>query len=100
MVREERWFTLETAVHKMTGLPAARFGLEERGLVREGAWADLVVFDRDRVIDLASYASPRQAPCGIEWVIVNGCIKVQGDQVAAPAQGQLLRKSCRKRSAS
>jgi N-acyl-D-amino-acid deacylase len=92
LVREERWFPLETAVHKMTGLPAERFGLAGRGRVAEGAWADLVVLDEHRVMDIASYASPRQAPSGIESVIVNGRVKVDGAQVALPAHGRVLRR--------
>ena len=92
MVREDGWFSLETAVHKMTGLPAARFGLAGRGVLEPGGHADIVVFDADRVIDVASYASPRQAPCGIEWVLVNGEVKVARAEVAAAATGHVLRK--------
>jgi len=91
MVREDGWFSLETAIHKMTGLPATRFGLQHRGVLNEGAWADVVVFDAQRIIDLASYASPRQAPCGIDYVVVNGEVKVAGNTVNANAHGQLLR---------
>ena len=93
LVREERWLSLEAAVHKMTGLPALRFALPGRGTVAIGACADLVVFDEHRVLDIASYASPRQAPCGIEWVVLNGQVKVEADEVGIVACGQLIRRT-------
>ncbi len=93
LVREERWLSLEAAVHKMTGLPAQRFALPGRGALVVGACADLVVFDEHRVLDVASYASPRQAPCGIEWVVLNGQVKVEAEEVAVAACGQLIRRA-------
>ena len=70
--REIGLFTLEAAVHKMTGLPARRFGLGDRGVVREGVAADLVVFDPETIIDRATYENPNEPADGIELVIVNG----------------------------
>ncbi len=70
--REIGLFDLETAVHKMTGLSAARFGLSGRGKVAEGAYADLTVFDPATVIDRASFAEPTLPAAGIEHVFVNG----------------------------
>lgn len=70
--REVGLFGLETAVHKMSGLSAARFGLSGRGLVRPGAYADLCVFDADTVIDRATFAEPTLPAAGIEHVFVNG----------------------------
>lgn len=65
-------FPLETAVHKMTGLTAATFGLADRGVIREGAFADITLFDADRVAEAATFAKPIQAARGIDTVIVNG----------------------------
>ena len=70
--RELGLFPLETAVHKMTGLTARNFGLADRGVVREGAWADLVVFDAATVDEAATFAKPVQPARGIDAVLVNG----------------------------
>jgi N-acyl-D-amino-acid deacylase len=71
-VREEKLFPLEEAVRKMTSLPAARLGLADRGLLRPGMAADVVVFDPATVADTATYANPHQYPLGVELVLVNG----------------------------
>jgi N-acyl-D-amino-acid deacylase len=70
--RELKLFPLETAVWKMTGLTARNFGLHGRGVLAEGAAADVVVFDADTVADTATYEAPTQAAAGIEAVVVNG----------------------------
>jgi N-acyl-D-aspartate/D-glutamate deacylase len=70
--REQRLLSLPQAIHKMTGLPAQRLGLRDRGHIRVGAKADLVVFDAKRVADTATYEMPARYPEGIEHVIVNG----------------------------
>lgn len=75
-VREEKLLTLEDAVRKMTSLSAERFGLKDRGLLREGYWADITVFDPESVRDNASYLEPEAAPSGIEYVLVNGTLLV------------------------
>ena len=71
-VREAQLFSLEEAVRKMTSLPAARLGLGERGLLRPGMAADVVVFDPSTVVDTATYENPHQYPLGVELVLVNG----------------------------
>jgi N-acyl-D-amino-acid deacylase len=70
--RRRGLFSLETAIHKMTGLPAARFGLVGRGVIAPGAAADLVVFDPERIADTATFAQPKQPAAGIDTVYVNG----------------------------
>jgi N-acyl-D-amino-acid deacylase len=70
--RDEQLFPLEEAVRKMTSLPAARLGLGDRGLLRPGMAADVVVFDPATVADTATYQSPKQYPLGVELVVVNG----------------------------
>ena len=65
-------FSLETAVHKMTGLTAATFGLADRGVIREGACADITIFDANTVAEASTFAKPIQAALGIDTVIVNG----------------------------
>jgi N-acyl-D-amino-acid deacylase len=73
-VRERRLLSLTEAVHKMTRVPCERFGLAGRGRVEEGMLADLVLFDAERVTDLASYDDPKRGPAGIECVVVNGAL--------------------------
>jgi N-acyl-D-amino-acid deacylase len=84
--REQKLFSLAVAVHKMTGLSAQRFGLHERGLVREGYWADLVLFDPETVRDAASFTDPMQPAHGIEAVWVNGQLTYLGDRKQATGE--------------
>jgi N-acyl-D-amino-acid deacylase len=72
LVRDRRVHTLEEAVHKASGKSAERFGLPGRGILREGAFADVIVFDPQTVTDRATYADPRQESVGFAHVIVNG----------------------------
>ena len=73
-VREKHWLTLPEALRKMTSLPAQRLGWKDRGVIREGAFADLVLFNPDTVIDRSTYANPTALPTGIEKVFVNGVL--------------------------
>lgn len=90
-VRERSLLPLEEAVHKMTGRPAAIFGLEQRGLVREGYYADLVIFDPATVRDRAEYITPRQYPEGFRMVCVNGQVEVDNAQDFDCRAGHVLR---------
>jgi N-acyl-D-amino-acid deacylase len=72
LVREKRWFTLQEAIWKMTSLPAERLGWANRGVLKEGAIADLVLFDPATVIDRSTFEKPQELPVGIEKVLVNG----------------------------
>jgi N-acyl-D-amino-acid deacylase len=92
-VREEALLSLEEAVHRMTGAPAARLGLRERGLLRDGFAADVVVFDPATVRANATYDQPRQFPDGIEQVIVNGIAVVDGGVHTGATPGRALRHS-------
>jgi N-acyl-D-amino-acid deacylase len=88
--REQRVLSLPEAVHKMTGLPARRLGLRDRGVIRPGAKADLVVFDPKRIADRATYEEPHRYPIGIEHVIVNGRFVVKDAQHTGSLPGKLL----------
>jgi N-acyl-D-amino-acid deacylase len=91
-VRETGLLTLEEAVRKMTSLPAAKHRVHERGVLREGWHADVVVFDPRAVADVATYEEPRQYPAGIEHVIVNGAIAVTGGRQTEARAGRMLRR--------
>lgn len=90
-VRQEKVFSLAEAVRKMTSKPASVFGMEKRGLLREGFYADITVFDPETVIDRGEFGNPRQYPDGITHVLVNG-VPVVRDGVLQPAlPGRVLR---------
>ncbi|MFJ7886172.1 amidohydrolase family protein [Pseudomonas sp. NPDC096917] len=88
--RDAGLFPLHTAVHKMTGLSARRFGLKERGELREGYWADLVLFDPERVRDVADFSYPQQAAEGIDGVWVNGVLSYQQGRANGGRAGVFL----------
>ena len=89
-VREQGLLSLEAAVHKMTGMPAARLGLADRGVLREGAYADIVVFDPATVKDQSTFTEPHQYPLGIETVLVNGAVAVQDGKATGVRAGRVL----------
>ena len=89
-VREERLLTLEEAVRRMTSLAAQRFQLKDRGLLRAGYAADIVVFDPQRVIDTATYSNPHQFPVGIGHVLVNGRLVVDAGRHTGVRSGVAL----------
>lgn len=88
--REQRLLPLTEAVHKMTGLSARRFGLDERGLVREGYWADLVLFDPDTVADAATFTDPQQPAHGIAAVWVNGVLSLRDKAPTGERAGRFV----------
>lgn len=92
-VREKRLLELPAAVRKMTFDPCRRFGLARRGLVASGYYADLVLFDPDKVRDRASYEDPIQYPDGIHYVLVNGVITVEEGEHTGARAGRVLRRS-------
>ena len=93
-VRDEYVLTLEDAIRKMTSFPASKLGLQNRGLILEGNWADIVMFDPLRVKDTATYEHPYQLPEGIPHVIVNGVIVVQNGKKNKKSPGKVIRRHC------
>jgi N-acyl-D-amino-acid deacylase len=90
-VRERHTLGLEEAVRRMTSLSAETFGLVERGRIREGFWADLVLFDPATVIDTATYDDPQREPAGIRLVVVNGRIAYEDGRHTGVGAGRMLR---------
>ncbi|MGQ9514925.1 MAG: N-acyl-D-amino-acid deacylase family protein [Thermoproteota archaeon] len=95
-VREEKLFSLQDAVRKMTSMPAMKLGLKDRGFLRPGFFADLVVFRMDAIKDVASFEEPRRFPEGIEYVFVNGQIVVENGRFLRRLCGKVLRKAQRR----
>ncbi|MEM1549861.1 MAG: D-aminoacylase [Candidatus Methanomethylicia archaeon] len=83
--------SLETAIMKMTSIPASRLSIFDRGLIREGFWADIVIFNYDLISDTATYFNPQSFPKGIEYVIVNGVIVVDKGVHTGLKPGKVLR---------
>jgi dihydroorotase/N-acyl-D-amino-acid deacylase len=90
-VRDERLLTLEEAIRKMTSLPAQRMRLWDRGVVRPGAYADLVIFDPQAIRDRATFEEPRQYAEGVRYVAVNGQLVVDGGVITNARPGHALR---------
>ena len=94
-VREKRVLTLEQAVRKMSSFPAQRIGLRDRGLIRPGMKADVVVFNPATIIDRATFERPHQYAEGVSAVIVNGQVVLKGGQMTAARAGRVVRPSPR-----
>ena len=92
-VRDERVLDLPTAIHRMTGMPAAKFKLADRGAVRLGAFADLVVFDPARIADTATYEDPKRFPDGIRAVYVNGTAVARDGAHTGARPGRAVRRA-------
>jgi N-acyl-D-amino-acid deacylase len=91
-VREKHWISLEDAVRKMTSAPAARMGLKDRGVLRVGAKADIVIFDAKKVLDQATFQQPFEVPVGIIHVFVNGEQVVRESKASGATPGRVLRQ--------
>ena len=89
-VRELKVLTLPEAVKKMTSMNADKIGIKDRGRLRQGMWADLTIFDADRVIDRATFENPHQYPVGIRYVIVNGTLTVDNDRHTGALAGRVI----------
>jgi N-acyl-D-amino-acid deacylase len=89
---ERRVLSLESTVRSMTSLPALICGLRDRGLVREGQWADLVVFDPTTIADTATFFEPHRQAAGIDYVLVNGTFTVEAGKMTGARPGVLLKK--------
>jgi dihydroorotase/N-acyl-D-amino-acid deacylase len=90
-VRQDSVISLELAIRKMTSLAAQRVGLNDRGLLKPGMYADITVFDPATIIDNATFEQPSQLATGVSFVFVNGVPVVDGGQVTAALPGRALR---------
>jgi N-acyl-D-aspartate/D-glutamate deacylase len=90
-VRERGILTLEEAVRKLTSLPAAAIGLKDRGLVREGMWADLAIFDPRTLAEGGSFADPQHYPIGMDYVLVNGQVIVDHNKHTGLVPGKIIK---------
>jgi N-acyl-D-amino-acid deacylase len=91
-VREEKIVPLQEMIKKMTSIPASRFGFEKRGRLESGFYADLVVFDPEKIADRATWVDPHQYPVGVEYVIVNGQVVIEHGEHTGRLPGKILRK--------
>ena len=90
-VREEHLLTLEDAIRKFTALPALRMRLADRGVLKEGMWADVVVFDPDKIKDLATFEQPNQLSTGMQFVFINGVAVIADAKATNALPGKVLR---------
>ncbi|MBI4043066.1 MAG: D-aminoacylase [Deltaproteobacteria bacterium] len=91
-VLEEKILTLEEAIYKMTLQPCEQMNIPRRGVLREGYFADIVVFDLDRIEDCATFEDPKQYPSGIDFVLVNGQIAVENGELTGVRNGKVLKR--------
>jgi N-acyl-D-amino-acid deacylase len=90
-VRNLKLIALEDAIRKMTSLPAQTFGFRDRGMIREGFAADIVIFDDKTIMDQATFDNPHQYPLGISYVLVNGVVVMTNNQMTDARPGVALR---------
>ena len=91
-VREEKLLTMEDAIRRMTSFPAQRLGLRDRGLIREGNWADIVIFNPETVRDKTDFMQPHQFPEGIIHVLINGIPVVENEKQRKKYPGKVIRR--------
>jgi N-acyl-D-amino-acid deacylase len=91
-VREEKLLTIENAIRKMTSFPAQRLGIRDRGLIREGNWADIVIFNPEKINDKTTYEEPHQFPEGIPYVLINGILVIENYKQSRKYPGKVLRR--------
>ncbi len=91
-VRETNLLTSEAAIHRLTGLPAGRLGLRDRGVIRKGAWADLAIFDAVQFAERGTTFEPNQVAEGMRHVLVNGVLTVESGRLTGARAGQVLRR--------
>lgn len=91
-VRDRKILTLEDAVRKMTGWPATRLRIPERGFIKEGLWADVVIFDYETLQDRATYDQPTLSPAGIDWVLVNGRVVIDHGRHTGATPGHVIKR--------
>ena len=92
-VREDKLLSLEEAIRKMTALPAGKMRLADRGVLKAGTWADVVVFDPATVTDVATFEQPNQLSVGMDYVLVNGVPVIAGGKQTGALPGRILRGS-------
>jgi len=90
-VREEKKLRLEEAIRKFTALPAARMRLADRGVLKKGMWADIVVFDPETVTERATFESPNQLSEGMQYVLVNGVPVIEDGKMTNALPGKVVR---------
>ncbi len=90
-MREEKKLTLEEAIRKFTALPAQRMRLADRGVLKAGMWADVVVFDPETIRDLATFENPNQLSQGMDYVLVNGVPVIDDGKMTGALPGKVLR---------
>jgi N-acyl-D-amino-acid deacylase len=91
--REEKLFSLARGIQKMTSITAQKFGLGKRGQVKEGYFADLVVFNPQTIIDCATWENPHRYPKGIDYVVVNGQVVIREGEHTGNLPGRILKRS-------
>jgi len=90
-VREEHRLSLQDAIRKFTSLPAQRLGLTDRGVLKQGMWADIAIFDPEQIRDLATFENPNQLSVGIQYLLVNGVPVIAAGKATNALPGQVLR---------